>query len=105
VGTWGGHIYVDANDKSLSFDSDCCLNRISLFTEYLCILEPPCAAQEQTQLVYGFFDVIDETIAYCLVLLDHSLNLIILDFSMYSCCIYRLSFVVGLPSLLLFDRM
>jgi hypothetical protein len=44
VGTWGGHIYVDANDKSLSFDSDCCLNHISPFIEYLYILESPCAA-------------------------------------------------------------
>jgi hypothetical protein len=30
-----------------SFNSDCCLYRISLFIEVLCILVQPCAAQEK----------------------------------------------------------
>jgi hypothetical protein len=71
-----------------SFNSDCCLYRICLFIEPLCILEPPCAAQENAQLVYGFFKAMDKTIAYCLVILDRSLYLVLLDYSMYHCCIF-----------------
>jgi hypothetical protein len=35
-------------------------------------------AQEQARLVYGFFETIDETIAYCLVFLDLSLDCVVL---------------------------
>jgi hypothetical protein len=62
-------------------------------------------AQEQAQLVYGFFGTIDETIVYCFVFLD--LCVVLLDLAYIIPCIYTAFFVwvllLGMLTLLMLN--
>ena len=73
------------------FNIDCCLYRIVLLTEFFCNLSPPCAVLEKPRLAYGSSGILNETIAYCLVVLDMFLYLI-------SILHFYLAFIFGIPT-------